>query len=668
MRLRRVGIENFLVLQDIDVVFEDTKVVFLNGLNGRGKTTFQKALSWCLYGIEPSENPSILSDSAFEPGTRPGAKAKVSVRMFFDVNTEDFATIEIERNQWFECLGGTEGKPVTQPQLTILGKGPNNSDANVPLPDPEGWMKDYYPKNLSQFFLFDGEMLEKFFQVQTKGAIGQAVREIAGVEVFEKVIEQCQALAEEWTRKKNQGAGSSVQAIEVERATKRKLITALEKQLAEAKARREEVDQRIEELDQLIGKSEAATAFLEEDAQLASDLAVLEAAEGVQKREFETILFEEAPEYLFGETIPSVLEEREKAVSAGEYPPSFTPELMNEILEREICVCGTPIVEDSKEHQHLSDLVKEYEGTNQIGRKLQKIVATVEVLGKSYPNFREKVITKNGVVAQLFRDIDSKARRRAEIDGALLGVDRGSLESYTAERAALRKELTDELSVTIQSIETQLPVEQSRIRDLEKRIDKANANTELKAKFDRKIGLSRRVSSYAQRANQIANQMVRERLEAVVSEEFSRVKGGEFITHITEEFEIQTLTADGKRRALSAGENMMKAYIFAIALRKVIGFEFPLIVDTPYGRLGEVYRMDVTDMVKNMAETSGVQTIFLMHDGEYTPHAKAAFESTNPQELYFTYAVQERKSIIKEGIDPDWAEGPLWSDWWEKQK
>jgi hypothetical protein len=54
-----------------------------------------------------------------------------------------------------------------------------------------------------------------------------------------------------------------------------------------------------------------------------------------------------------------------------------------------------------------------------------------------------------------------------------------------------------------------------------------------------------------------------------------------------------------------------------------------------------------------------------MHDGEYTPYTKKHFDKVGPYESYLAWEVDEEKSNIGVGIDPDWFSVTAWKDWKE---
>jgi DNA sulfur modification protein DndD len=183
-------------------------------------------------------------------------------------------------------------------------------------------------------------------------------------------------------------------------------------------------------------------------------------------------------------------------------------------------------------------------------------------------------------------------------------------------------------------------------------------------KFTRLIALATSLIDAAKLAHRTAVESVRRELEEAVDEEFRVIKDGLFKTQITDTFEVRTVKADGDIIQLSSGENMMKAYVFALALRKVIGFKFPLVVDTPFGRLDSQNRTRLVDMITRLNSSkvleNGNQVIFLMHDLEYTPAIREAFKPNNPVEMYLAYQDADEISKLSPGIDPEWLKTDAW--------
>jgi DNA sulfur modification protein DndD len=240
-------------------------------------------------------------------------------------------------------------------------------------------------------------------------------------------------------------------------------------------------------------------------------------------------------------------------------------------------------------------------------------------------------------------------------------------EDYIREIAGKLKNAEGDLTslrVHSERLVQQVELAGNDVASAQKKFDKATAGTADAEAIREKVEFLGKVISQAQSFNQQILESVRARLEMYVSEQYSRVKRGDFVTKITEDFEVQTLNKNGVPASLSEGEKMLKAYIFSIALREVVGLKFPLIVDTPFGRLGEENRQLITRTLRDLLKSGkDHQVMFMMHDGEYTPYTRDDFSDMAPFEGYLDWKEAESETSLGLGIDPSWLEFSAWKDW-----
>ena len=104
---------------------------------------------------------------------------------------------------------------------------------------------------------------------------------------------------------------------------------------------------------------------------------------------------------------------------------------------------------------------------------------------------------------------------------------------------------------------------------------------------------------------------------------------------------------------LSAGERICLAFAYSLTLATVAGVRFPLVVDSPMGKLGPEVQDNLSDVlssetgVKNGGEDQ--QLILLMTGTEYTKSVQKIFAKRNPMvySIDFDVKVSETK-IIRE--------------------
>lgn len=659
MKLRSAHFSNFRILADVEINFDSasTNTIFLNGLNGRGKTSFQQGLYWCLYGTRPEGDlANSINLSKHEKGSR------VEVAFTFELGEDDFENVTISR---FAEVSKDElgSQKIGQTGLAILGQPKGDSAPSEPVAKPDVWLAERFPTGLQQFFLFDGESLEKFFEIHTKSAIRDAVREIAGVEAFEDLTEVLQGIVNSARSDKTSGSGTA-ESKELERQAKEKLIAKLEKidadyeiELRQLKAEQREINDYFER----VGGNEQ---HLLRDGQLSEEIEETERRIREARESLHLQLIDRGVPFALRGGMREVFVEARKAEQNNELPPPFNKSLMREILTLGQCVCGEPVAEGSKRHKHIEDEIERHAEADELGRKILNTLEYAKSLETNSVDFFSTLEAQSASIARADKELKEKRDEKKILTALLSGVNKSETEEKRRRRDSLQDLIPEKIKE--QSLnQDQIAREKALADKLDKDVRKLTGASARNRKLDALISLASSLIEAAVSAKAAAVATVQSRLEESVNREFSALKEGTFRTRITDEFEVQTLGPDGKKVALSSGENMMKAYVFAIALREVVGFKFPLIVDTPFGRLDDENRERLVDMIARMVglkgQKAGNQVVFLMHNAEYTPHIREAFKKTKPQELYLHWTVAEGQSQVGQGVDPEWLGRGSWA-------
>ena len=159
MLLKSIKIENFRQFVDEQIDFStdpDQNVTLIIGENGTGKTTFAQAFFWCLYG-ETSFTDKVLLNRTVSERMTPDQKAVVKVTLRLIHGSADY---EIIRTQEYKK---SYSNKVTGAN-TVLNISVKSADGNTHYLKPlecETEIKKILPKELSNYFFFDGERIEK---------------------------------------------------------------------------------------------------------------------------------------------------------------------------------------------------------------------------------------------------------------------------------------------------------------------------------------------------------------------------------------------------------------------------------------------------------------------------------------------------------------------------
>ena len=159
MLLQTIELQNFrqFVNEKIDFSTDpERNVTLIIGENGTGKTTFAQAFFWCFYGETDFSDKIILNRSVIEKMT-PDQKETVRVAIRL---THGSAEYEIIRTQEYKKAYTNR---VTAAN-TVLNVQVKSADGNTRYLKPlecESAIQNILPKELANYFFFDGERIEK---------------------------------------------------------------------------------------------------------------------------------------------------------------------------------------------------------------------------------------------------------------------------------------------------------------------------------------------------------------------------------------------------------------------------------------------------------------------------------------------------------------------------
>jgi len=666
LKINTVSIRNFGVLSeiDIDLAGEIGKLAFINALNGYGKTTFQGALRWCLYGIEPKNPDKFVSRIAFENSDI--TQVSTSIQFSDDENTR----WRVKRELRFEKSGGSDFKRIGADTLTVWKQSATTGELTDILPNPETWLRSQFPERLEHFFLFDGEQMEKFFSSDVLKVIENGVREIAGVDYFESLQNRIREIETKKRAKAAKLSGARSENLNGQLQEKILILDDLRQTELEKLEKLETNRDELSKVNELLAES----AITEREAERSSELAAaienarLEAATANQ--EFQMALFQFGIGMQFEKSHLELRRQVDHARKEDKLPPPFDPERLRTLLDLERCICGCDLSNDKAGRQAIVKLIEKYSASSAVGQRLRESSDQLDKYESSFPVYQDSIRTLNRLHIEKKRLVDALVEDQEKLTARLAANDVAFISNIGRNKQYLQKEQSD-LHSDLAQISKQIAEELPKCERLRKQLsDSIEGQAEAESLL-REAAFAASLGAAAGQIFAFGLEKVRHELEVSVSNRFNQVVKGRFKTTVSDSYRVETRDQSGKIVPLSAGQAMMQAYIFAIALREVIQLSFPLIVDTPFGRLDGKNRRILgeylVEMIKVEAGKPNRQIIFLMQDTEYDPYVRQYFASLSPMEFYFAFEKGREldKSVLGTGIDPEWFENGAWKHWHE---
>lgn len=160
MLLQSIKLENFRQFCNESIDFADgsngKNVTIIIGENGTGKTTFAQAFFWCLYGETEFSDKNMLN-KVVASELCPGQEARVKVVLKLKHGDVDYTLI---REQIYRKDSSNRIKP-DNTVFDIAKKDDSGNTSYIKKSACESEVKGILPKELSRYFFFDGERIEK---------------------------------------------------------------------------------------------------------------------------------------------------------------------------------------------------------------------------------------------------------------------------------------------------------------------------------------------------------------------------------------------------------------------------------------------------------------------------------------------------------------------------
>lgn len=662
MRITRITLENFRQHKNLEIDLDPSESSFtvIKGRNGAGKTNLLKAITWALTNKlakdEAKTNPtSFVSFSALKDAKK-GEIIEVSVRLDLDLGNSGLA--QVARKARFVKTGNDlQDLEYSTSDLSVMTME-NKSSGYQKDPNPDLWIERVFPDRFSHYFLFDGEHLHRFFKDTEANFVKKAVLEIANIDQLEKIVEHLSTVSQELIKEAGTHAGVRGEELRKDFEFVEKKIGELD---ADYKAKLKtlvELDEQLADAQQKMGDIEAIRKDIALRTQLESIAESASKRGADAKSEMHSWALRIGPSLMLSDQLQTLEAEIRVAKNNDVLPPPFKPEAIQELLIKESCICGRELKKASEPCKHVEDLLKKFNELSEMGmalsdlqEPLQLVKARVESSASMLESMQERIKTSDIEEKGAMSELIVLRQKLAGSDDVQVAFIAKKFETTKAER--------DSIIHKNGSLERQLQDQHANLLDIKKLIENEAATKEkskaaLKRQKFAQASLSVAEDMYIEFSNQ-----VREKVASNLDEEFQAMvwkKNFFKPVEIDEDYRVMVYNKAGVeiRSLLSAGETACLAFAFSLTLSDVAGFSYPMVVDSPLGRLDAEVKEFVSGVLANAlkadGEREGNQILMLMTDAEYNVDVADALAHMKPKvmEIIFDETTSEtRLEIVK---------------------
>lgn len=443
MLLKSIKLTNFRQFRDEEIAFasgEDGKnVTIILGENGTGKTTFAQAFFWCLYGDTEFSDKMILNRLVANQ-LLSGQSAKVTVVLQLQ-HGENSYTLTREQTYTKSASGNIKGANTV---FDIMRRDRTGNTMTIKPTLQETEVNSILPKELSRYFFFDGERIERMskdISTHKKATdFADAVRSLLGLKGMEKAIQHL-----------NPGSRSSVigsyeASFDTSSNTR---IAELTKTIEECNDKIATLTERIEELDRQIELAQSRKTSQAEELKQYEDgekwqskKEKLERDIAAAKRARSNIIKTICTEFSGNLGAFLSLWMTQKAMRmlqnrdfTGKDIPHMHGDTIEYLLNQKVCICGTHLTEGSMPYEKVKSLI-DFLPPKSLSSNIGdfKKAAVRRVRTAQQINLLDQLTENLSIISQQEEDLINFAKELEAVEQKLSGDDvRAKVRAINAE-------------------------------------------------------------------------------------------------------------------------------------------------------------------------------------------------------------------------------------------
>lgn len=643
MKFRSIRMKNFMRYKgENSIVFScDRKknVTVVLGDNTVGKTTIAQAFRFCLYGAIQTERRKSGEDYVL---------LNNDVLALMDANSRAELSVEIlaedAERQYRICrsIGYTRAYPKMVAQeyqkklsLHIAERGSGDAEVEVKEEKAEEVINELFPRDLSHYFLFDGERWNDVTVGGVRENIRDSVHILTGLSSYQRAL---------W-HLKDMGSASVIRKYKSRIAGSGAIYENLEKERRRMERETEECVRQIEVIDINIQNCEGKIGDLERELEenrntellyaKRKTLRVVENSQAQRCTANYKVLVNEYSErayMLFARPMTEAALRLVKSV-AGERRdiPHMRQASIDYILRAGVCICGTPIREGSKELECLLEQ-RNYLPPADIGSLLGEFERTAK-------RWERRSADTGAELAQAAKNVDAAVREYEETCSELAALEKQMEKEidFAAIKGRLRNQREELQRFLNQKGMLQGKAEQCRrqISRIESEMKSLEAQSAENQKWRERIGIAETI--YERMSKDFADKEKKTFLELNdrIGQNFTRMFHAQDKKIVLDEqyrirMEYRTELGYREEKNLSEGEKIARNFAFIVTIMEygrkkkqeregrdaALGDTLPIVLDGPFSKLGDE---NIRLIAKVLPEVSEQVIIFMLEkDWKYT--------------------------------------------------
>lgn len=618
MLLKSLTLENFRQFRKVEAAFSTDKecnVTVIRGDNGAGKTAFAQAFTWCLYGDTSFADKNMLNKIVVSRMT-PNQEETVRVCLTLIHNGTEYSII---RQQMYKMTGNGSLRP-NNPILSVAYKKDGQQEFIKPL-ECDLRIKQILPKELSCYFFFDGERIEKMSKEIQRGrsqTFAEAVQGLLGLSAYQDAIRDLKPTTQNSVMgllNKDYDAHSDAKIAtytqEIEQYQRK--LDKIDERLNEIESERILALERCEELKEKIRINADGDRLQKDKEKLQHKIDVIR---NLQKTSLEVMLRQfnvQGASYFSRIMMRNVINILKTADFTNKDIPEINADTINFILEHQKCICGTDVKVGNEAYKNLVKLFS-HVPPESIGMLVGGFINDTEQRARISADLYESILREYGSIRSGDDEIGEYEREIHAIEKTL------STKENTAQFQQELSRLEQYLRNWKDESE-QLLVDKGSIETSQHRKETERSELTLRDENNRKIEIYKAYAQYmydkVSAEYESKETTTRNELESAINDIFKSIYNGGISLAIDERYNIQVsvdnYSGENAQAETSTAQSISVIFAFITGIIKlarasceetdlVATEPYPLVMDAPLSAFDKRRIKAVCDTLPNIAE------------------------------------------------------------------
>lgn len=603
------------------------------GRNGTGKTTFAQAFFWCLYGETEFSDKNMLN-KVVASELRPGQEAKVQVVLKLKHGDVDYTLI---REQIYRKDNSNRIKP-DNTVFDIAKKDASGNTSYIKKTACESEVKGILPKELSRYFFFDGERIEKMSKDISNGKkaadFADAVKGLLGLNGMYSAIQHFNPRVRTSVISSYESSYNSQSNAKIKEYTD--IINRCNAEIEQIDARIEELDSEIEtatarKTDKVkeLKQYEEGEKLQEEREKLQRKIAAAEKSKAnvykLMSKDFNGNL----SSFFSISLIQRALELLSEKDFAGKDIPYMHAKTIEYLLKQKVCLCGTHLDEGTIPYTKVKELI-DFLPPQSISTTIGDFKKESKRRAVDKKDLYGQLSDHMAVISQQDDDLIELRDDLAIVEGKLSGGDvRDKVRAINHEIQLCDQTIAKDRAERDRKIAERARKETERDRaDTERRnltlLDEANKKIEIYKTYAERI-YKELLVEYS-----TSEEKIRTRLQTTINDIFKQIYNGGLYLEIDDKYHISVYVTDYEGDVeTSTAQSISVIFAFITGIikmardnrnstdedTKLLSSEpYPLVMDAP---LSAFDKRRIKTVCEALPETAEQVIIFIKYtDGE----------------------------------------------------